>query len=125
MAQSDHHRPQGVQANSAEDEFELIRHSFKVRLQSEQARLEALAQELGAAGDEVAPVLVDIGTFAHRLRGAAAVFDLPELSSAAKALELAATCGEPGRSCDPSLWPTLKVLADKLVAINAGTGISQ
>ena len=125
MAHLNQQQPQGVQAASPEAEFEVVRQSFKVRLLSEQARLEALVQELGAAGDEIATVLVDIGTFAHRLRGAAAVFDLPELSSAAKALELAATSDETGRNCDPSLCSKLKVLTDMLVASNADIGISQ
>jgi hypothetical protein len=67
-----------------------VRLSFLIRLTGEKARLATLADALGAGAVTPALTFGDLEGFAHRLRGAAAVFDYPELRDAAKGLELAA-----------------------------------
>ena len=110
----------GPDVTSADEEFEQVRQSFRIRLRSEQARLAKFAEELGAEESGSTSVLAGIGKFAHRLRGAAAVFDAPELSSAAKALEIAvaiASVGSGGNG-DPGVWSTLRTLTEQLAFMN-------
>jgi HPt (histidine-containing phosphotransfer) domain-containing protein len=109
-------------ATSPDGEFEQVRRSFQVRLRGEQARLESLAKELGAAELHSTSVLGDIEMFAHRLRGAAAVFSYPDLSSAAMTLELAAAAAsvQGGQNGDASVWSTLRTLAEQLASMNRG-----
>jgi HPt (histidine-containing phosphotransfer) domain-containing protein len=70
--------------------FEKLRLSFHERLLSEQARLATLAGALGIAEVDCSVVFRDIATFAHRLRGAALIFEYREIAEVAKTLELAA-----------------------------------
>jgi hypothetical protein len=107
------------QTTDADEEFELVRQSFLARLTLEMERLVALAGELEAAKTECSSVLKDITTFAHRLRGAAAVFDERDLSIAARSAELAATMvlDEAGTNIDIRVWSTLRALAASLVHI--------
>lgn len=102
--------------------LERVRLSFHARLGGERARLASLAEALKSAGRNQALILQDIATFAHRLRGAAATFDVPELSADAKALELAATMTADGLANDrePSFWPTLETLSNRLTVLSGG-----
>lgn len=81
---------EGATAPAPDLEYEDVRQSFLVRLRGERASLEALTSALGSAAPPAALAFVGIEGFAHRLRGAAAVFDFPELRDCAKVLELAA-----------------------------------
>jgi HPt (histidine-containing phosphotransfer) domain-containing protein len=108
--------PWQASARDSEDTaaaLERVRQSFHARLEGERLRLASLAKALKAArGDAV--ILSDIEMFAHRLRGAAATFEVPELSADAKALELAAAANE------PSLWSALETLAARLSLLSGG-----
>jgi len=70
--------------------YEDVRQSFLIRLLGEKTRLAALADELGCGAATPASTFGELEGFAHRLRGAAAVFHYPELRDAAKGLEIAA-----------------------------------
>lgn len=74
---------------SPEREFEQLRQQFHQRLQREQARLTILTASLQSMQIDLAVVVGDIGMFAHRLRGAALVFEYRRIGDAAKALEVA------------------------------------
>jgi len=70
--------------------YEEVRQSFLFRLHSERASLVSLSIALGSAAPTAELAFGNLEGFAHRLRGAAAVFDYPELRDSAKVLELAA-----------------------------------
>jgi HPt (histidine-containing phosphotransfer) domain-containing protein len=121
LGQHEQQQACGPDVTSPNEEFERVRQSFRIRLRGEQARLATLAEDLRVEKSGSTSVLADIGMFAHRLRGAAAVFDAPELSNAAKALEIAvliASAGS-GRNGDPGVWSTLRTLTDQLASINS------
>jgi len=103
--------------------YEQVRHSFLVRLRSEEARLKTLSAALGSPGSDTESAFVDLGMFAHRLRGAAAVFGLPEIRDAAKALELAAAeaaiNGAPKGGSE--IEEAIKLLAGRLACLNGYT----
>jgi len=74
---------------SADEALATLRGSFRRRLNDEQARLANLAASLRTT-EEPALVYGDIAVFAHRLRGAALVFEFTDVGDAAKWLELGA-----------------------------------
>jgi HPt (histidine-containing phosphotransfer) domain-containing protein len=93
----------GAMHTAPDAAYEEVRQSFVRRLQGEQAHLAALAGALKIAASVSASAFVDLEMFAHRLRGAAAVFDVPELREAAKTLELTAAAA--AIRCSPSGEP--------------------
>jgi HPt (histidine-containing phosphotransfer) domain-containing protein len=116
-AQSDGPAPPVLDDPLALDEaLEVVRQSFCARLHDEKARLAALAIALRSCETDSAPVLEELELFAHRLRGAAAVFEALELSQAAKALELAAEAGRAQHSEAP-VWSALNLLANELASL--------
>jgi hypothetical protein len=115
---------QAMQPVSPDEEFEKLRQSFYERLRRERTLLAALTEALASANVDSALVLADIERFAHRLRGAALVFEFGGIGNAAKAVELAAAAAAPrenGQWDAPSVMSTMQVLAIKLAA-ETGTG---
>jgi len=112
-----------VQPLSLDEEFEEVRQSFLARLPSEQAKLTTLANALGCATLDPGPAFGDLEYFAHRLRGAAAVFGFPTLRDAAKTLEQAAAGAirERAASCDPFVQTAMRALDTRLASLNEGT----
>ena len=102
--------------------YEDVRRSFLTRLQGEQIRLEFLSATLGASGDDTAAAFCELERFAHRLRGAAAVFGVPPLCEAAKALELLAADAALKRAPnnDPRVKSAVHILAARLDQLNGG-----
>jgi HPt (histidine-containing phosphotransfer) domain-containing protein len=100
--------------------FEEVRQSFLSRLHGEQAHLLVLASALESTEGKAASVLDDLEVFAHRLRGAAAVFEAGALSEDAKLLELAvgAASIDPRINDDPFVWIALRALISRLAAMN-------
>jgi hypothetical protein len=82
--------PASEPVSPEQGEFEQLRQGFHQRLQREQARLTTLTAALQSVHIDLAVVVSDIGVFAHKLRGAALVFEYQGIGAAAKALELAA-----------------------------------
>jgi hypothetical protein len=102
---------------SPEQEFAQLRGRFHQRLQREEIRLTLLSEALGGAKGTSALVVEDIGIFAHRLRGAAMVFEYRRIGDAAKAVELAAatvTLDEDGTRDERLVVSTTQVLAMRL-----------
>ena len=110
-------KPTAAQADEA---FEEVRQSFLARLHGEQERLQFLADALGSAEINAPSVLGDLEVFAHRLRGAAAVFDAGTLSEDAKSLELAAAAASiaPRIDNDPFVWAAVRTLISRLASMN-------
>jgi HPt (histidine-containing phosphotransfer) domain-containing protein len=103
--------------------YEDVRQSFLIRLHSEQTRLTVLTGALGCAETDPAAAFVNLEIFAHRLRGAAAVFDVPELREAAKGLELAAAAAAVDRAPidEPLVQTAMQTLAARLTHMNVVT----
>lgn len=104
--------------------YEEVRQSFLVRLRAEHQRLLTLGAALAAADGAPATAFEDLERFAHRLRGAAAVFEMPQLRDAAKVLELAASGALARRAPnnDLRLRRSMRILAVRLVRVDRGTG---
>lgn len=102
---------------SVDEEFRQLRQCFHVRLRSEQALLATLMGAL-ESGSIASPVLVtSIRDFAHRLRGAALVFEYREIGDDAKAVELAAIAvalDANAQGNDPALVSALNALNARL-----------
>lgn len=118
-------KPQSGDAASLapDDTYELFRLSFHARLPAQGAHLARLATQLGSCGDAPAPVFAAVEALAHRLRGAAAEFDLPDLCLAAEALELAARAALRIQATNMDLAVTTAIQALSLrlaAAINIG-----
>ena len=113
-------RPNGAPTAAPEITFEDVRESFLIRLHHEESRLAALRVALETAHLDTVSSFIDLEIFAHRLRGAAAVFDLPEIRDAAKALELAAAAAAiAGASiAEPMVHDTIRDLSQRLARVN-------
>jgi hypothetical protein len=81
-----------VVAETPERELANLRRKFEARLRDEQRKLTALTVILERTILTPSIVYADIHTFAHRLRGAALVFEFREVGEAARVLELATEC---------------------------------
>jgi HPt (histidine-containing phosphotransfer) domain-containing protein len=103
-------------AAAATDEFERLQETFRSRLRGDQIRLTRLAASLARIEGNPTGVFCALQTLAHRIRGAAAIFEAAELSSDAYALEQAATqaCGNGSDHADGAVWSTLEALVERL-----------
>jgi HPt (histidine-containing phosphotransfer) domain-containing protein len=120
----------GSQSAAPDVTYEDVRQSFLVRLHGEYTRLKDLTAALESAVLAPAPspslVFVELEAFAHRLRGAAAVFDFPELRDAAKALELAANEAVVERAVadDSRVEAAIRLLRARLACLTEATSSS-
>ena len=123
MRRTDLNPGRGLKPTVLDVSYEDVRQSFLLRLHGDEVRLAVLRDALGSAEVSPATAFVDLEIFAHRLRGAAAVFDLPELRDAAKGLELAAAVAVAERSVigEPRVQETIRILATRLTCLNGYT----
>jgi len=107
---------------AADAAYEDVRQSFLIRLHGEKTRLAVLEAALQSAGPDPVSAFLDLETFAHRLRGAAAVFDFPGLRDDSKVLELAAAgAAIHGSPCgEPDVQKAMGILATRLTRLNGG-----
>jgi HPt (histidine-containing phosphotransfer) domain-containing protein len=107
------------------EESEELRMMFQRRLQDDLQTFGSLASRFVSADVAPAPVLEEVRDFAHRLRGAAAIFQAHELSRSAQVLEAAATLAVSGcaRNTPPSLSSLLQTLLGQIsLRIDAHSG---
>lgn len=119
---STEYSPRTAPARSAPDErFEELREAFHIRLRSDRVRLTTLAAALARGKEDPARVFENIRLCAHRVRGAAAIFEASEVGVAANALEQAAGSASIGHAdnSDPAVWTALETLVD-LLGITGG-----
>jgi HPt (histidine-containing phosphotransfer) domain-containing protein len=123
MARTEFPPSADAQAAVPDVTYEDVRQSFLVRLHSEQTRLTALAHVLGSAEGNPAPAFASLEGFAHRLRGAAAVFDFTDLRDVAKALEVAANAAviERAPANEPRAQSAIRTLATRLAQLTGET----
>jgi HPt (histidine-containing phosphotransfer) domain-containing protein len=111
--------PRGGEA--AADAIENLSGVFFARLQTERMQFATLSAVL--AGSEGRPVAIfqDLQFRAHKLKGAAAIFEFPELAAAAHVLERASA--EAARTqaehSNPAVWAALVALVELLGVIDA------
>lgn len=106
--------------STLDEQLEQVRSAFYSRLRSDRRRLITLCAALTRAGTEPEPHFEDIRMFAHRLRGAAAIFEAVEVGSAAHALEDAVVSALHVHAVgsDPRVWTALGALSDRLAIMN-------
>jgi HPt (histidine-containing phosphotransfer) domain-containing protein len=105
-----------------DDEFERIRVAFYARLRCDRMRLTTLASSLSRAQGHPAGVFEALQGLAHRIRGAAAIFEATQIASAAYALERAATtaCDKRSDHSDEPVWLALAALIGLLPMSSGG-----
>jgi chemotaxis protein histidine kinase CheA len=102
-----------------DDTFEELQSAFYVRLREDRVRLVVLGTKLSGSGANPAQAFEEVRMFAHRLRGAAAIFGAAEVRDAAQALELAtqAAQSELATREDSRVWSALALLSDLLASM--------
>jgi len=107
----------------AADTFEQLQEAFYSRLRQDRERLAVLSTALTRCDANLALPFEELASFAHRLRGASAIFGAAEIRDAAHELEVAAhaareRCAKEG---DSQVWSALALLADLLAAVTDET----
>jgi HPt (histidine-containing phosphotransfer) domain-containing protein len=99
-----------------QDRFEELRDIFHTRLRNDQVRLTTLSAVLAREEGDARRTFEDIRQFAHRLCGAAAIFESPEIVAAAEALETAARSAHDAQSnhSDVDVWAAFERLTQQL-----------
>jgi HPt (histidine-containing phosphotransfer) domain-containing protein len=92
---------------------------FTMRLQSERVHFVTLSAALARAEECPGGIFDDLNFRAHRLKGAAATFEYPELAGAAGALERASFAAATAHAAhtDTDVWTALVALVDLLGVI--------
>jgi hypothetical protein len=102
------------------DGLEELRAAFLAKLHNERVQFVALSAALARAEEDADCIFLDLRDRAHKIRGGAAVFEIPELASAARTLEIAAIAA--GAACagnnDDEVWDALV----ELVRLMGDTG---
>jgi HPt (histidine-containing phosphotransfer) domain-containing protein len=92
-----------------DDAQESLRRKFHRRLQSERVELAVLATALSQVGDEPSKAFENLRLCAHRMHGAAAVFEYLEVAAAAGSLERASEAASTAQAgnFDRPVWNAL------------------
>ena len=125
MKPIDNHGKIALTPAATDGEFDRIRTTFYARLRCDRMRLTTLASSLSRVEGHPAGVFKALQGLAHRIRGAAAVFEASELGEAAYALEQAATtaCDKRSDHSDGPVWSALEELIE-LLAMSCGGGLA-
>jgi HPt (histidine-containing phosphotransfer) domain-containing protein len=117
----------GAKPTPSDITYDDVRKSFLFRLYAERTQLAALADSLGGGADSPASAFGKLEGFAHRLRGAAAMFDFPALSAASKALEFAANAALNGKAPpnEPRVQTAIGSLAAQLTGLTGDSPPAQ
>ena len=101
-----------------DDEFDRLREAFCTRMRSDEVRLTILAASLARIEGDPVGIFAALQALAHRIRGAAAIFQATELTNSAHALEQAATnaCDSRADHADGAVWSTLEDLVEQLAS---------
>lgn len=105
-------------AAALDTQFEQLRGAFYTRLCSDRKQLTLLSAELAGAAVDARPVYEEMRQVAHRMCGAAAIFDVPEVGSAAYKLEQATllAIASHADNADEPVWSALEALVDILLS---------
>ncbi|HEY1312569.1 MAG TPA: Hpt domain-containing protein [Steroidobacteraceae bacterium] len=105
------------------DDFDDLRRAFEARMRSERIQFVALSAALASRGDDPEAIFGDLEFRAHKLRGAAQIFEAIEFAHAANALEQAAIAASRTHAgnADPAVWAAL----GDLVSLIGNLGITE
>jgi HPt (histidine-containing phosphotransfer) domain-containing protein len=94
------------------DGLEELRGAFLAKLHNDRVQFVALSAALARAEEDADVIFLDLRDRAHKIRGGAAVFEIPELASAARALEIAAIAAGAASTGnnDDEVWDALVAL---------------
>jgi HPt (histidine-containing phosphotransfer) domain-containing protein len=94
---------------SPDDAQESLRRKFHRRLQSERVQLAALATALTQTDKKPDGAFEELRLCAHRMHGAAAVFEYADVAAAAQRLEQASEAAAVAHAgvFDPAVWASL------------------
>jgi HPt (histidine-containing phosphotransfer) domain-containing protein len=103
------------------DSLEELRQAFYDRLQSERVHFATLSAVLARAGKNPAWIFEDLQFRAHKMRGGAAIFEIPEVAATACSLEEAAKRASLAKAnnTDPGVERALGALVQLLGALGA------
>jgi HPt (histidine-containing phosphotransfer) domain-containing protein len=104
----------------AADAIERLGGVFFVRLQNERMQLATLSAELARSEGSPVSIFEKLQFRAHKLKGAAAIFEFPDLAAAAHALERASAeaVRTEAEQTNPGVWSALVALVDLLGEID-------
>jgi HPt (histidine-containing phosphotransfer) domain-containing protein len=91
------------------DGLEELRAAFVARLLSDRVQFVALSAALAHAEEDAGSIFLDLRDRAHKIRGAAAVFEIAALAAAARALEIAAIAAGAAHAgnTDANVWDAI------------------
>jgi HPt (histidine-containing phosphotransfer) domain-containing protein len=114
--------PEAVWTRNDDIALDDLRMVFRGKLQSERAHFVALSAALARAEDGPGPVFNELRNRAHKMRGSAAVFEMPQVASAAGALEVAAIAATVSHAdnTDAAVWTSLVALVRFLGTLDTG-----
>jgi hypothetical protein len=120
MKPTEHQQPAALTPVAPSDDFEQIRDAFYARLRSDRVCLMDLGAVLARAEGDASGVFEDIRAFAHRMHGAAAIFEDAGVSIDACALEQAANLAAIAHvdNSDAHVWSALETLVARLAILN-------
>lgn len=103
-----------------DDPFDELQGAFYARLRSDLVRLMVLGAALATADIDPMPIFEDIRVFAHRVRGAAALFGAPDICGVAYTLEQAAISAANAHAAnsDACVCTALEALTERLATVN-------
>ena len=102
-------------------EFESLGTIFLARLQSERVHLATSSAALARADDNPEAIFHDLQFRAHRLSGAASIFDADDIAAAAHALDEAAAAAAHSHASNtnPRVWGAMLTLMSLLQRVEA------
>jgi hypothetical protein len=118
MRSTERWRPTQSAVIEAEDRFAELSRAFYARLRSDRVHLATLSASLARSEGDASGVFEEIRVFAHRLRGAATIFEAAELGAVAETLEEASSAAVAAHAdnSDAAVWAALVKLSNRLAA---------
>jgi hypothetical protein len=116
----------GEPAPPPEDDFDVLRNAFTARLQNERVHFTALGTALAGRDANYDKIFGDLVFRAHRLRGAAEIFEEVDVARAAEALEeAAAAVKSPIKSSDAVIRAVLERMVNVIEESLAATALGK
>jgi HPt (histidine-containing phosphotransfer) domain-containing protein len=107
-------KPSAATGFESGDNFEDLRSAFYARLQLERVHFVTLSAAFARTAEDPAWIFGDLRDRAHKIRGGAAIFEIPDVTAAACALELAAISAtmSHANNGDAAVWTALVALVE-------------
>jgi len=115
--------PRVTPRQAPDDGLRDMRVTFHARLRSECVHLVTLSAALARAEERPDWIFQDLQFRAHKIRGGAAIFEMPEVAAAARALDEAANAASMSNAdnTDPAVWTALVAMVRLMGALDGNT----